>query len=506
MKLDQFSRFYMPARFYLFALSLTVGLSLFNTPASLAAPMDMALKHYQQGDYPMAAEYFGQAIRHDGNNANARYYLADSLLKMNRLIEAKEAYEQAIAIAPDSPAGKMSKAGLVEIKTRLNPPETSVIVSATASLKTAGRSGPDKLESLFNTGSSYIDEVVEGGQMARWSVLKMPIRLWVDKSPVGVGYFQQGFPFQVKKAMDQWVTALNNEVEYVLVDTPDQADIRVSWINTIDTKGFKTDTGITYTAGVTVPNIVKEQLVTMDVRLSTFDIKGQPQGQDEIYLLALHELGHALGIRGHSQDPKDIMFAQNQGIQKLSTRDINTIRQLYGQEVDITSLPQDKTKLNDTDRLKKVGDKIDLEIAKMETLVKTNGTHLNFNNLGSSYFQRGKMLKKEGKTAEAQAFYDKAIKSFDTALNLEPNSASTLYNRCIVREETKEFELALSDIDKAIRLDGRESKYFLERTFVLTNMRKKAEALAALEDYLTRDPQQVNSEPVQKVRRILAKF
>lgn len=54
------------------------------------------------------------------------------------------------------------------------------------------------------------------------------------------------------------------------------------------------------------------------------------QSRDEqFYRMALHEIGHAIGIWGHSPDPGDIMFTHPIA-SDLSERDIRTVRKLYG--------------------------------------------------------------------------------------------------------------------------------------------------------------------------------
>ena len=72
--------------------------------------------------------------------------------------------------------------------------------------------------------------------------------------------------------------------------------------------------------------------------------KNNPLGEDntstQIYNTALHEIGHALGISGHSDNPNDVMYGNNNAVTKfasifedetafLSKRDLNTITLLY---------------------------------------------------------------------------------------------------------------------------------------------------------------------------------
>jgi hypothetical protein len=63
------------------------------------------------------------------------------------------------------------------------------------------------------------------------------------------------------------------------------------------------------------------------VTLATFDPKGQPFGPDEVRVMALHEIGHLLGL-DHSPDPGDIMYAAPRA-HDLSQRDIATLLLLY---------------------------------------------------------------------------------------------------------------------------------------------------------------------------------
>ena len=45
----------------------------------------------------------------------------------------------------------------------------------------------------------------------------------------------------------------------------------------------------------------------------------------------MHEVGHAIGIQGHSNKEEDLMSAVNRvGLKSITKRDLNTLKMLYG--------------------------------------------------------------------------------------------------------------------------------------------------------------------------------
>ncbi|MBX9687103.1 MAG: matrixin family metalloprotease, partial [Candidatus Obscuribacterales bacterium] len=56
---------------------------------------------------------------------------------------------------------------------------------------------------------------------------------------------------------------------------------------------------------------------------------------DKLRQTALHEVGHALGLNGHSSNPGDIMYFASVAVNspQLSERDIKTLQLLYSMQM-----------------------------------------------------------------------------------------------------------------------------------------------------------------------------
>jgi hypothetical protein len=68
-------------------------------------------------------------------------------------------------------------------------------------------------------------------------------------------------------------------------------------------------------------------IVSATLTLATHTSDGLPLGQDAVYTVAMHEIGHLLGL-GHSDDPRDVMFPTT-SVHDITPRDRHTARLLY---------------------------------------------------------------------------------------------------------------------------------------------------------------------------------
>lgn len=120
--------------FKLATLALVFG--LLSSHAAVAQSNDSsddmrsANEMYVARNYPRAAAFFRNEIRYHPNNADARCGLGSCLFMMNQKQQALVEYRYAFALAPDSDAGKYSKAMIGSFENRSGKRTVPTVPSA----------------------------------------------------------------------------------------------------------------------------------------------------------------------------------------------------------------------------------------------------------------------------------------------------------------------------------------------------------------------------------------
>ena len=136
----------------------------------------------------------------------------------------------------------------------------------------------------------------------------------------------------LKKAFMIWDSAVSDVVNFSYTDSEERADIiaSISDYQDVSSDAQQDAVGSTLFRGYKNSNYLYE----VKIKISDTNQNGIKHSDTELLAIALHEIGHALGIASHSPQKGDAMYQDTSGYKyskgEISNRDINTIKRIYG--------------------------------------------------------------------------------------------------------------------------------------------------------------------------------
>ncbi len=177
-----------------------------------------------------------------------------------------------------------------------------------------------------NSGD-YFDEIkpTKYGYLI-WS--QFPVKVYLETLNTVNNNQSQKWIEAVSQTVEEW----NNYLPLKIVENPELADIII----------LRKSPPLKFTPGSRIPRArsaeTRYKVYTFDNTLyHRFTILLSPS-QTGKYLLAAsrHELGHALGIWGHSKEESDALYySQVRNPPQVSARDVNTLKKIYQQSTSL---------------------------------------------------------------------------------------------------------------------------------------------------------------------------
>jgi predicted Zn-dependent protease len=211
------------------------------------------------------------------------------------------------------------------------------------------RAHPDLLEPNYLPFMAHRMSPKKGDQdlivFCRWDDGRFPLAVWVDAPEIGEPLQNEFNPKEpvdfvdaAWRALDSWQHALGGPPHFRRAESASSSDLQIELIGSEGPKpGDKQVLGAT-------PLQRACQLKSTTVHGGRVDVSFEvPRIQvyiadqygllpaDQVERNVLHEVGHALGMRGHSPIPADLMYevARDRRVERLSTEDVHSFRALY---------------------------------------------------------------------------------------------------------------------------------------------------------------------------------
>lgn len=292
------------------------------------------IDHANQGKVPAAIADYKQALQFDPYLIPAYNNLANLQEKKGLYVDAIETYGKAIEMAPDEPLLHFNLAVIQEkqgkiveayehyrqyVKLSTNPdPQIVELIRNFDARRLTGKNDPDYY--TLTTKESRGERLV-------WRDWQMPI-------PVFLALYdptQTPFVAEVYKDFDTWTKASQGRLQFREVGYPEEARIVINL-----RQGPLMDANSSIGHASFNSQTLNTEDPMKNLRVSIVVNTGEPDSditlenrREQVRKLVLHELGHAIGIWGHSKDPGDIMYT-HPIVSELSSRDVNTVQKLYG--------------------------------------------------------------------------------------------------------------------------------------------------------------------------------
>lgn len=388
------------------------------------------------------------------NNLDRIYALgADFYFKKNEISKAQELYEKAFDLGL-----KDSKRTEVYINTLINSPLTT---EAQEKLVKFVATSPDDLVKLKaemflydlkreihrKYPDNFILNSVYNQKILRWS--KLPIKYAFLDS----GSIPKYFIKEIENAFTEWEKSTGHQI--LFEEDSEKPDIVIKFESKHPVSAEK---GQKFVVAYTTPILNLNQLKNMEITFYLKEPSGKNFSPNQVYNTALHEIAHALGCMGHSDEKTDIMYLTkdsknviNDKREFLSEADINTIKLLYEIKPEITDSADAKGKYIPFLILGTNKEVNNEKISEAMFYVRKAP------NLPSGYIDlaEGYVVAKD---------YNNAIKSLEKALSLADNDeikGMIYFNLAVVNLYADKLERSKKYLEKSIKIKASEEKSYL---------------------------------------------
>lgn len=279
-----------------------------NSSADKLSPVNEKLlvegkRLYDSNRYWGALSNLEKILETDKENPEVYLYLGHCYMKTRKTGDAAKAYEQYLELNPDAADADKYRT-LIDV------------------LKAQSKTQPKSPAQASTITGDYMKESTALG-LFRWPESRIPITVFIEPGDAVPGYRAE-FDDVLRHAFREWETATEGKVKFDVVSQRDGARMIVTWTDDMHAPELRAEAG---KASVVQDS---EGIKSADIQLLTVSpFKEGPLGCELLYNVCLHEIGHALGLMGHSPYPDDIMYPQLSVQTGITPRDAKTLHVVY---------------------------------------------------------------------------------------------------------------------------------------------------------------------------------
>ncbi len=272
---------------------------------------------YNNKNYIGAITYIKKALIFQPDNHEYRYYFVKSLSEIKPTYKVQKLMYEIANSEKDDSANFLAKEKITEWRRNIHA----------------------------NIGNNYIEQAPADSNVIRWNKSSFPLKIYIDNSTL------ENLPDYYKSAISRALSQWDKSVDFVsFTSTEKKSDAQILLYLKKMPDNVCAEGICKFVTGYTSPKISGHRLKNMTITIYDKNPIGEYFSDKEIYNTVLHELGHALGIMGHSYSTSDLMYMQAQGkdsiftpyredFHYLSGNDVNTLTLLYMLEPNITDTP-----------------------------------------------------------------------------------------------------------------------------------------------------------------------
>ena len=273
---------------------------------------------------------------------------------------------------------------------------------------------------------NYLNYAVDSnGKLVRWQ--KDKILVYVSPSE---------YRHQIYQALSRYNTVFEDCFKFYISKNYQNADIVIDVVDSFDSNQSQDSL---YMAGVTNNTFSGNDRVLSKSHVQLLSVRpnsNKKVTKKELYRVAMHEIGHSIGIIGHSPNSKDILYAAT-GVDDFSLRDINTIKMMYSGDDELVAKVTEnfaETRLAEAEKYARMSFK----------------KAIAWVNLAKTYYDLGKK--------------EEAINAYKKAITIEPKNPLIYQSMAECYYLSEKYDAAIQMYKQALSL----SKTQYEQTPVIT--------------------------------------